>query len=201
MRTRLYIPVAFSLFLLISLDVYAANPSFQSFDPVYFSTNNNNIKPKPTIITNNQSDVTFSNVTLNGTTSGSLTNFGATLDGVQIYSQGFTNDADLYWLDFNRTNEFGQVLIYHSIVATNNARLTITNNLQWRLLSINVIASGATVRVLLPYPLPHLNTNGFTIYTTNSITNYSLFLTNGNEFRFTIQSNVTYSTLWSTFGQ
>lgn len=187
--------IAIALLILCSLSAGAANVSFQSFDPVYFSTNGNVIDPKPTLVTNGQSGVSFPNM------SGSVTNMGAALDGAQIFSSGFVNGADRYAMDFKRTNALGQILIYGSIVATNNARLEITNCVQWSLLSINVIASGATVRVLLPYPLPHLSTNGFTIFTTNSITNYSLFLTNGNEFRLTLQSNVTMSTLWSTFGQ
>lgn len=184
------------LLLLWALPSFGASVSFQSFDTNYFRTNGLVIRPSPNLITNNQT-----NVVLSGTFLGTMTNVAATLDGVQLFSQGFANNADFYWLDFYRTNTFGQVLIYQTIIATNNARMTMTNLNRWSLLSLNVIASGSTVMLLLPYPLPHLNTNGFTIYVTNSITNYALFLTNGNEFRLTLQSNYTLSSLWSVFGQ
>lgn len=131
-----------------------------------------------------------------------LTNSGATLDGVQIYTSGFTNGAWRYALDFQRTNATGQILMYQSILATNSVRMDFTNMRRWSLLSVNIVASGTNVLVVFPSPVPHLYTNGLTPFITNGLTNYSLWLTNGNEFRGTFQSNaVGISTLWATFGQ
>jgi hypothetical protein len=114
--------------------------------------------------------------------------------GEQIYpvSQG-TN----FWWDMGRTNVYGPT-VYFTIQATNDVNfLGITNSRQWGLLSVNVVASGANRLISLPNTLPHLNTNGLTLVGSR----YTITLTNGNEFRFTAESNSTLSTIWATFGQ
>lgn len=118
------------------------------------------------------------------------------LQGLQIFKSSVTNGIDTYLLDFGRTNSLGQPYIYNSILATNRSRMVVTNCSQWGLLSLNVVAS-ANVFVFFPTNLPHLDTNGLTF--SNGV--WGLVLTNGNELRMTFQSNITMSSLWTTFGQ
>lgn len=118
-----------------------------------------------------------------------------TFDVLQVYpdSQG-TN----FWWNCGRTNSSGQTYIYQSILATNDVNFTgVTNCVMGSILSFNVVASGADIQISVPASLPHLDTNGLAL--AGAV--YSLTLTNGNEFRMTLQSNITLSTLWTTFGQ
>ena len=103
-----------------------------------------------------------------------------------------------FYIDFNIPSTRGYY-IYQSVIATNDVFFTrITNAVQWREVSINVLASGGTRRIGFTTNLPHANTNGLTII--NGC--YSFYLTNGNEFRISVQTNgATLSTIWSTFGQ
>ncbi len=114
--------------------------------------------------------------------------------GSQIYpdSQG-TN----FWWNMGLTNAYGPV-VYFSITGTNNGNfLGVTNSRQWGLLSVNFVASGADRLITIPTNLPHLSTNGLTLMGSR----YGFTLTNGNEFRITLESNVTLSTLWTVIGQ
>lgn len=132
----------------------------------------------------------------------SVTNLLNQSTNVPAIFGGFTltpvTNTDLYWWDFGVTNALGQKLIYATLQATNDVEfIGVTNCTKWGTLSFNVVASGADRLVRLPTGLPHLDTFGLTL--TNGA--YQLTLTNGNEFRMTIQSNSTLSTLWTTFGQ
>lgn len=105
-----------------------------------------------------------------------------------------------YWLDFNLTNNNPRgYYIYQSVVATSDVFfLGVTNAIKWRLISVNVLASGGDRRIGIPTSLPHLNTNGTTLIGSY----YTFTLTNGNEFRITVETNgATISTLWDVFGQ
>ncbi len=113
--------------------------------------------------------------------------------GTQIFAVNGTN----VWLDFGLTNDSGPI-VYQTLIATNNVNfLGPTNAEIWRLISLNVFASGADRTLSIPTNLPHLNTNGLIL----GGSTFRLVLTNGNEFRITLQSNLSLSTLWTTFGQ
>jgi hypothetical protein len=103
-----------------------------------------------------------------------------------------------YWIDFGTL--FGGPM-YGSILATNQytCLFGLTNCARGKMFSINVDPSGANTTVLFPTNLfPHLNTNGLS--TLGSF--YSITITNGNEFRLSLQSNwTTLSSTWATFGQ
>jgi len=122
----------------------------------------------------------------------------ATLDGFDMLPVAQGNPSNIYWLDFGKSNAAGTPLVYATLTATNDVRFAgITNCDKWRMLSFNVVASGGNRLIQMPTNFPHISTNGLT-YANGS---YQLTLTNGNEFRMTIQSNSTLSTLWTTFGQ
>lgn len=105
--------------------------------------------------------------------------------------------TNYFLLDFGKTNLLAQPLIYASAIATNDVVFTGTTNLlQWGVLSANVVASGANRTIYVPQ-WPHFITNGW--FSSNGF--YGIVLTNGNEFRLTVQSNLTLSTTWATFGQ
>lgn len=199
MKALLTLPICLLALLLRAVP----NPSFQSFTTNDFKTNGYIIALSPAISNQWNVDATnAANSIVNQSITQNVSTIGATLDGARILSSGFANGADTYLLDFQLTNGTGQKLIYRTIAATNNCRLIVTNAQTWGLLSLNIIASNINTLVLFPYPLPHLDTNGLTLFTTNSITNYSLTLSNGNELRLSLQSNaVTMSSLWQTFGQ
>jgi len=114
-----------------------------------------------------------------------------------VSSAGGTN---FYWMDCGKTNANDGVYNYATLGVSN---VTVdlmgpTNAVFGSLLSFNVFCNGGSNdTILLPDSLPHLNTNGLT-HTTPF---YWFVLTNGNEFRFTVQSNGTLSTTWATFGQ
>lgn len=113
--------------------------------------------------------------------------------GVAIYPTDKTN----FWWDFGLTNDAGPI-VYQTISATNNVNfLGVTNGFQWGLISVNVTAVSGDRIISVPTNLPHFNTNGFTL----SGTSYRFTLTNGNEFRISVHSNSTLSTMWATFGQ
>lgn len=102
-----------------------------------------------------------------------------------------------FWWDMGLTNAYGPI-VYRTITATQNVNfLGVTNSRQWGQLSINVVASGTNRLITVPTNLPHLNTNGLALMGSR----YGIWLTNGNEYRITVQSNSTLSTLWTTFGQ
>lgn len=125
--------------------------------------------------------------------------FSAGIEDGYIFApqSGSSSATNYFLLDFGRTNTLGQGLIYASSVATNDVVFTsITNLTQWGLLSLNVVASGANRTIYVPQ-WPHFITNGW--FSTNGF--YGMVLTNGNEFRLTVQSNLTLSTTWATFGQ
>ncbi len=133
----------------------------------------------------------------------SSTSFGVTNRGAAILS-GFTltPSANLtnFWWDFGRTNANGERLIYATLGATTNVNFVgITNCNQWSILSFNLVASGSDVFVTFPSEvLPHFDSS----YIANfDLGRFGFWLTNGNEFRMTLQSNSTLSTLCATFGQ
>lgn len=114
-----------------------------------------------------------------------------------------------YWINCGVTNSHSQTNIYGTLTATNSVLfLGVTNAVRGSLFSFNVVAQITNQILYIPTNFPHLTTNGLSgptnitsaLYgTTNGY--YSLVLTNGNEFRFTFQSNSTHSTIWTTFGQ
>jgi hypothetical protein len=105
-----------------------------------------------------------------------------------------------YWMDMAHTNSHGQVDIYATITPTNDIQLELpTNGFRGGLLSVNVLARGANRTIFFPIQFSAFNTNDAGMALKGS--RYVLVLTNGNEFRFTIQSNDTYSVMTKTFGQ
>lgn len=147
----------------------------------------------------NLADVVTTTLTVSGqSVNVVVTNGVDLLNGFDMVVAAAGANTNFYWWDFGRTNSNGQKVIYGYLTATNDvAFYGPTNHKQWSLLSYNVVASGANRRVYIPSTLPHFNTNGFVLgggY-------YYFTLTNGNEFRMSIQSNRTLSTIWSTFGQ
>jgi hypothetical protein len=114
------------------------------------------------------------------------------LDVLRIHpASGGTN----FWLDCGRTNASGSRYIYHTILATNDVSfIGPTNCVSGSILSVNVVSTGGDRLISFPPLLPHLDTNGLTFEGGR----YHLTLANGNEFRMTIQSNITMSTLWYT---
>ena len=112
-------------------------------------------------------------------------------------SAGGTN---FYWMDCGKVNVQGGIYSYATL-GTSNVTVDLmgpTNAVFGSLLSFNVVCNGGSNdTILLPDSLPHLNTNGLT----HSAPFYSLVLTNGNEFRGTLQSNYSLSFTWATFGQ
>lgn len=131
-----------------------------------------------------------------GSGSGSLLNSSNYVNkiGVEIFS---ASNSTNYWWDFGLTNDAGPI-VYQTVFATNNVNfLGVTNVRQWAQISMNVVARSADRTISIPTNLPHLNTNGLQI----GGSTYRLVLTNGNEFRITIQSNITLSTIWTCFGQ
>lgn len=115
--------------------------------------------------------------------------------GTNLVTQGATNH---YWLDMAHTNSAGLIDIYATLSATNDIQFEMpTNGFRGALLSFNVLASGADRIIYMPTNFPHFNTNdaGFAL----AGIKYVLRLTNGTEFRLSVQSNNTYSTLSRTF--
>lgn len=105
-----------------------------------------------------------------------------------------------FLLDFAATNAYGVTALYHSILATNDVTLAVTNAYQWGLISMNAVASGGDRVISVPtntFHPPSFYTNGWVV----SGPYYSLTLSNGNELRMTYQSNITFSTTWQTYGQ
>lgn len=101
-------------------------------------------------------------------------------------------------LDFGRTNNAGLKLVYASYSATNDVVITgLTNFFQWSILSVNIVASGADRNIYVPSTWPHFNTQNWELQGSK----LHLTLTNGNELRLTLQTNITLSTTWATFGQ
>lgn len=108
-------------------------------------------------------------------------------------ANGSTLATNYFWMDFGRTNAFGQHLIYASAIATNDiVILGPTNCATWGLLSFNLLASGADRKVYFPPVIFGLNTNGL------SFTNGWAFTTvsNGYLWRSTTQSNSVLETIW-----
>jgi hypothetical protein len=138
--------------------------------------------------TNNYTNIVITNINIIGAIETGYTNPPAST----------TSATNFYWFDFGISNSFGQNCIYATLLATNNVDfLGVTNLNIWKLLSVNVVASGGNRVIALPNTWPHFNTNG---WTSNGNIFY-LTLTNGNEFRITIQSNITQSVIWTTVGQ
>jgi hypothetical protein len=110
------------------------------------------------------------------------------------YTSGGTN---YYVWDLGGLNPAAQP-IYASLTASAPSYfLGVTNGIKWGLLSFNVVASGGNQVIAVADTLPHFNTNGWSHVSGT----YYFTLTNGNEFRMTVQSNSTLSTTWQTFGQ
>lgn len=106
--------------------------------------------------------------------------------------------TNIYWIDFHP--QYGGPM-YGSLLATNvyTELQLITNCFLWKLYSFNIDSSKTNSTILWPTNLfTHQNTNGLGI----SSSFYYLILTNGNEFRGTVQSNYNgLSLTWATFGQ
>lgn len=132
----------------------------------------------------------------------SLTNTVAIFDGVLITPFSTTNidQAHAYWLDFGKSNALGQNLIYQSVTATTNIVFWgITNCSRWRLLSVNVLASGRDCTVYFPTNLPHLGTNTLTYAVGKG---WGVVVSNGQNAVLTLQSNAnTMSSIWTISDQ
>lgn len=111
--------------------------------------------------------------------------------------QGSTNR---YWLDMQHTNALGQIDIYATLTPTNDAQFELpTNGFRGGLLSFNVLARGADRTLFFPTNFAAFNTNDGGLARAGS--RFVVHLTNGNELRWTIQSNDTYSVMTKIFGQ
>ena len=105
-----------------------------------------------------------------------------------------------YWMDMKHTNAMGQIDIYATLVPTNDVQIELpTNGFRGGLLSFNILARGADRVVFFPTNFAAFNTNDAGLVLAGS--RYVGHLTSGNEYRFTIQSNVTYSLLSKSIGQ
>lgn len=130
------------------------------------------------------------------------TNLVSLRDGFMMGVASKSVNTNQYWWDFGKATN-GLHEIYASLDGTNSVQfLGVTNGLMWQPFSFNVVARGGNITMYMPTNLPHFNTNFWTL----SGSLYALTLTNGNEFRMTLQSNQsggspTLSTLWTTFGQ
>lgn len=114
-----------------------------------------------------------------------------------VLASQFTNR---YWMNMAKTNSLGKVNIYATLTPTNDVQLELpTNGFRGGLLSANILARGANRTIFFPTNFAAFNTNdaGFVLKGSR----YVLTLTNGNELRFTIQSNGTYSVMTKAFGQ
>lgn len=128
---------------------------------------------------------------------------GGTCDVLSVLDMGsdlvVQAQTNTYYINWGHTNSVGQTNIYASLQATNDVQiLHPTNGIRGSLMSFNVVAWGGDRVVFLDTNWPHFDTNGGFVLAGSK---YVMYLTNHNELRVTIQSNVVDSLLWAVFGQ
>jgi hypothetical protein len=174
----------------------ASNSLFSTLITIIGTTSNSLISTLNTTLNTSSNSL----VSLINTTSNALvTAIGASIENGYVMSPTVVHGAtNVYWMDFGMTAN-GLPLLYATLSGTTSFVQLAgpTNCSMWKLLSLNVIASGADRTILVPDSFPHFTTNGWT----HAAPYYSIVLTNGNELRLTIQSNITLSTTWQTYGQ